>query len=457
MITLEEQPYEWSARGQKLIYRASSDETSQMGFKYIVRVADLSTLKNYEFLYDPTPFDDKLYFDLNPLVYLRNWENKNSRDEIPHYIPFDTPLEEPETFGYCRYDVEISEGWVVNGLFTENVEGNVDAVTVNVFNAYLQAFYGFRPDPDDITSAVLPTVYLCNGISSYMWSDRWRDTHTWDMASTFGLSDSYVYIPANNTDWGCIALPAYLPGIGPLSNNAVDQMEVNIYHMVGGVLTQQTETVNFLATPTSVSLFLHVGIYPKNLIAANILIDNLDWYYYTFEAKDSDRDETTSRTYVVYNAQKWGQHDCRNDIIRIAWVSMRGGWDYFNFIKRSDITNQVDRKQFIRRLNNNTEGIFYPNQRQTIDTLNINERTLTVTSDWIQENEFIYLKNLFNSNQVQWLTKNTIYPLQIQGNQNPEQAVPVSLIDTNFTEQRGRNGKLVNVTLKFKITQNYWT
>jgi hypothetical protein len=41
--------------------------------------------------------------------------------------------------------------------------------------------------------------------------------------------------------------------------------------------------------------------------------------------------------------------------------------------------------------------------------------------------------------------------------QNPEQALPVSLIDTSFIEQRGRNGKLVNVTLKFKITQNYWT
>jgi hypothetical protein len=203
---------------------------------------------------------------------------------------------------------------------------------------------------------------------------------------------------------------------------------------------------------------LHIGVYPQNLKAGGAGVPDptlYNWDFYVITILDNS-DDPVNIPYVFYNASKYGQHDCNNDVIRIAWVSMRGGWDYFNFIKRSEISNQVDRKQFTRRLNNNSSDIFYRNQRQTIDHINLTERTITVNSDWIQENEFVYLKNLFNSNQVHWLTRPTIYPIS-NTTQNPDIAVPVSLIDTSFTEQRGRNGKLVNVTLKFKITQDFWT
>lgn len=455
MITIEEQPYAWAARGQKLIYRASSDETAQSGFKYIVRVTDVSNTRNYEFLYDPTPFDGKLYFDLNPLVYLRNWENDSGgKYIIPHYSPWDTPTEEPETYGYSRYDVEIGEGWVIDGIFTENVEGAAEAEMVYIFNAYLQPFYGYRPDPN--LDANLAAVYALYSNETYAWSDRFIGTHNFYFVDTFSayLSLDSVFIPTYDSDWGAIAAPVYTDG--PLTSNDVRKIRIELYY--DGATSTVTDTLTLVPTSATVYPFLHLGCYPQNLKIGGSSPDPTayDWDFYRIYFL-TNGDDPASVPYVFYNAAKYGQHDCKNDIIRIAWVSMRGGWDYFNFIKRSEITNQVDRKQFTRRLNNNTSGIFYPNQRQTIDTLNLNERILTVNSDWIQENEFVYLKNLFNSNQVQWLTKTTLYPLRNNAGQEPEQAVPVSLVDTTFIEQRGRNGKKVNVTLKFKVTQDFWT
>lgn len=455
MITIEQQPYAWSARGQKLIYRASSNMTAQTGFKYLVTVTDVFTNVQYNFTYDPDANDEKLYFDLQPLVKLRNWENESGKSIVPHYSPFNSFTEEPEPYGYRRYDVTVSEGWTVAGVFTENVEGAADAERIYVFNAYLQPFYGFRPSPE--YNSNIATVYSLYDFN-YVWSDRFKFTHNWDYYDTFShiLSPDSIFIPAFNSDWGAVGLGAYTNG--PLDNNDVRKCRVTVWYNNTSLTQTYTETLVF--TSGDLYPFIHMGIYPQNLKVSGSGVPDvtaLDWDFYEVVFLTND-DGYASVPYVIYNATKYGQHDCKNDIIRIAWVSMRGGWDYFNFIKRSEITNQVDRKQFTRRLNNNSSGIFYSNQRQTIDTLNITERTLTVTSDWIQENEFIYLKNLFNSNQVHWLTKTTVYPVRSSvAAYNPEQAVPVSLVDTSFIEQRGRNGKLVNVTLKFKITQNYWT
>jgi hypothetical protein len=451
MITLEQQPYAWSARGQKLIYRASSDQTTQTGFKYIVRVTDVSNTRNYEFLYDPTPFDEKLYFDLNPLVYLRNWENDSGGKYIvPHYTPTHAPTEEPESYGYARYDVEIGEGWLINGIFTENPDEGyepVDAEQVYIYNAYLQAFYDFRPNPE---TGIAPVNFSLTDLDSYAWSDRWLYTSPMPSLPTIpsvSWDPDWVYIPTYISDWGAIACEI---GGTVLSNNEAVALRIVGIDLFG------TSSQNFSFSDYN---FSHVGIYPQNLnISTSTFnpVTNPNWVAYQAYFINSSG-QRRSKIYVFYNAAQYGQHDCKNDIIRIAWVSMRGGWDYFNFIKRSEITNQVDRKQFTRRLNNNSTKMFFPNQRQTIDTINLNERILTVNSDWVSENEFIYLKNLFNSNQVQWLTKTTLYPLQGDLNVEPEQAVPVSLVDTTFIEQRGRNGKKVNVTLKFKITQDYWT
>jgi len=58
-ITINDQPYKWALRGQKLMIVATSTEIAQVGFKYGVSIA-LDGV-GYEFFLSPAP-DGKLYF-----------------------------------------------------------------------------------------------------------------------------------------------------------------------------------------------------------------------------------------------------------------------------------------------------------------------------------------------------------------------------------------------------------
>jgi hypothetical protein len=75
------------------------------------------------------------------------------------------------------------------------------------------------------------------------------------------------------------------------------------------------------------------------------------------------------------------------------------------------------------------------------------QQVLTVTSDYISEGEFKFLRSLLVSNQVTWLTTDAGKAVE----------VPVKLDDTTYVEKKTRDGKLYNVTLKVRIANEYWT
>jgi hypothetical protein len=78
---------------------------------------------------------------------------------------------------------------------------------------------------------------------------------------------------------------------------------------------------------------------------------------------------------------------------------------------------------------------------------NLAQQVLSITSDYISENEFTFLRSLLVSNQVTWLTTEGGTPIQI----------PVKLDDTNYTEKNTKDGKLYNLTLKVRMANEYWT
>jgi hypothetical protein len=123
-------------------------------------------------------------------------------------------------------------------------------------------------------------------------------------------------------------------------------------------------------------------------------------------------------------------------------VSSRGGWDYFNFIKKNEFTNSIERKQFKRVLFNGTNTIFTRYDRQQVDRQNIVTRTLSIASDWVQENEYIFLRSLLVSNQVHLINESGGH-------------IPVSVEESTFLERKERNGKLYNVTFKIQYSQDY--
>jgi len=70
-ITIESQPYSFTARGQRLMFIATSDNTGELQFKYGVKITAGSTGQVLQFLVTPD-IDGKLIFDLQSVVKLRN-------------------------------------------------------------------------------------------------------------------------------------------------------------------------------------------------------------------------------------------------------------------------------------------------------------------------------------------------------------------------------------------------
>lgn len=426
-ITINDQPYPWAVRGQKLMIIATSTETAQTGFRYGVEVVIDS--KTYNF-YIPAAPDDKLYFDLNPLL-----------DDMRNYEPLNFHLSTDDTIDDLSkkaISFTLTEWWMVGGVLTEAEGSEEIGVPMIAINGYFQVIDAYKPNVETGSSKV---KYSLTSSTSLVMSDRKLTTSPfYKLASTWSFTAvNSIWLPVFESDYGVLCIPG---NNNYLSNTLGDQIKITIYSSAGA--------------PTSTTIPLNgydieaLPVYPANLndwtglTVKPSLFPNWRCYVVTIQtAPNTDNSEQ----YIFYNAAAYGQSDCHNDKIRLGWVNSRGGWDYFNFIKKSEMTDEIERKNYRKVLFNGTTTVFSANDRGLQERRNIVQQVLTITSDYITEGEFLLLRSLLVSNQVTWLSEDAGKPIEI----------PVKLDDTNYVEKKTRDGKLYNVTLKVRMANEYWT
>jgi hypothetical protein len=427
-ITINDQPYKWALRGQKLMIVANSDETANVGFKYGVQVI-LDGLP-YQFYLNPAP-DNRLYFDMNPLLdTMRNVEPQN--------FHFATDNTQQDNSG-ITLTFTLTEWWIVDGVFTENAGSAVNGNEALAVNGYFQVIDGYKPNVETGSQKVKQSL---TSTSSYAMSDRNNDTSPFYLSQSwgFGAATNSIWIPVLEKDYGVLSIPGndtYLS-----NNNTAVSFRIQIFSSTG-VPTSQTISLNGYDIE-------NLPVYPANLndwtglTVAPSLFAN--WRCYTVVVLNAASGQV-SETYVFYNAHDYGQADCNWENMRLGWVNSRGGWDYFNFTKKSEMTNEIERKQYRKVLFNGSATIFSTNDRGLTQRQNLAQQVLTVTSDYITEGEFKLLRGLLVSNQVTWLTEDAGKTVE----------VPVNIDDTSFVEKRSSDGKLYNVTLKVRLSNPYWT
>lgn len=407
---------------------ATSTNSFQSQFKFGVKITATSTAQVLQFLVAPDVVGN-LVFDIQSVVKLSN----DDTIVALHTSDFSDYMLEPLGSGWEEYTVELQEWWLVSAVLTENVAARNDFVTA-IFNAALQPSFGYLPNVDTVD---FPYSFAMASDTAQVLTDRVFNTHRWYKSDSFpiGATDA-VYIPVLETDYGVIS---FAP-TNRLTNNAPP------YRVRYEIFNQYGASSVFQLVTTEVDGIIHLPCYPMNInsdpagIAKPATTPN--WRYYTIRLID-DSTNNASATYCFYNAALWGQSDCNYDKMRLGWVNSRGGYDYFNFIKKSEYNNQIERKQYRRVLYRNATDIFLPSDRQLRDRENIVTRNLTMTSDWVQEDEYIFLKNLFFSSQVQIINDDGT-------------VTPVSVVDTAFLERKERNTKKYNVTITVAQSQDYW-
>lgn len=425
-ITIDDQPNIWSARGQKLMIVATSDETANDGFQYGVTVTNYTTSQVYNFYISPA-IDDKLYFDLQSLIQLRNREAQG--DQL-HNLDTGTLA---DTASWNNVVFSVAEYWIVNGVLTLNAGSAVNSAEAIYVNAYYQPTDGYKPDPNTGAANV---KFALDSATSLVMSDRQVTTKYPPIFSTWGIAAGKIAIPVREEDYGLL----YVPGNGDWLFNDAHKATVTLVTSTGfGVAS------DILLNDYNVE---GLPVFPANLNDRTGLFiarpsSNPNWRYYRVRMLNAVGGQV-SLDYIFWNECVYGQCECNWPNVRLAWVGARGGYEYFNFKKKSEYTTDVDRKVYKRPLFNSSPTIFYANDRGLNQRTNLAQRTLTVTSDYISQQDFQYLRGLIVSNQVHLLNDDGTY-------------VAANIEDTSYVEKTTYDGKLYNVTLKVKIANEYWT
>jgi hypothetical protein len=405
-ITINNQPYQYTPIGQRLMLVASSTNVANVGFRFVfdfgafqVNVQPNAASKG---VLDLAPiFREKLFHDTNLLTTTNDIETKSV------------------AFISCT----IKEGWLVDGVFTVSGSGMADIDDVFAFLAEYQVSDGYRPNPN--------TRYALDGTQKYLMSERTVDTHKWSEAPARGLSNNWVYIPTRLADWGIMYTPS---ATTILQDNNFDIAVFSTYDnnntLIDSVKVDLSDADNIVNV---------IGANPSNLIDGGLDFTNVK--YYTIQiGKETAFPiyDPMSRVYCFYLVSD----DCRFDNVRLGWSNTCGGVDYFNFTKKSELSYNYDRKQYQKVVGsyNTSSFSFNTYDRGMTDRYVTTTKGLQINSDWVSVGEFELLQTLCRSNDV--------FIINDDGTQTPV------LVDTqNFVIKDERYSKLYNVTLNLKYSQ----
>tara|TARA_Y100001973_G_C5208162_1_gene343209 strand:- start:6100 stop:7530 length:1431 start_codon:yes stop_codon:yes gene_type:complete len=174
--------------------------------------------------------------------------------------------------------------------------------------------------------------------------------------------------------------------------------------------------------------------------------ENDGWVYYkVWGANGSGTLETQIYYFYKYGANTGvnNRHQIctRYNNIRLAWVNRLGCWDYMNFRGKSVEGVDIKRSEMESVPGTWNNATFaYENQEGGRKILFTEaKRKLTINSDWLNEDEAVWLEELFTSTQVHQIQDDSV-------------VYPVVVTNKSYTKKTSVNNK---IKIQYKITLEY--
>lgn len=130
--------------------------------------------------------------------------------------------------------------------------------------------------------------------------------------------------------------------------------------------------------------------------------------------------------------------NCKYDDWRLHWLNTLGGYDSFSFDLKSRKTIDIDRKSYKKRLGSLSGSTWSYTRKDRSETdYNITSReTIKITSDWLTDEEMIWMEELLSSPDVYYEDSNN-------------NLVAINMRDVSFEVKKKQNEKLQNLELTF--------
>jgi hypothetical protein len=425
-------------------FTMTSSEFANSGFKYIVEIADPLSGNEYKFYIAPNAvgsgvFNAKTIF--NQLV--------TTDVIVPDTDGVLLQINEPTLMNnnLCRnFRIRLFEGYDVGGVFTEDesvtvvydfmcvygkgksnflVMGSNDTKPLALSECFDNTI-GFNAET--IASRINIPATLQNEVINWQRISR---------SNVTGAQDSAYKILSWIADDGSMLNPSY-PYL------TIANFRYVLYDNAYAEITTFDIPMSFIDAG-----LLHIPAGLKNLIDGEYItqIEANDTSFWTIVGIDEAEDDVTAK-YGFYIDE-----DCKHNPVHVYWLNQKGGWDSYSFIKKNERSIDVEKKRYKTYLGNyNTADVSNP-----FDTKNysraLNEREpivktfINLTSDWVTESEFKFMKDLFQSKSV-WMVDDNVDGYNI---------LPVVVEDTNFLMRRERNTRKYNQQLRLQLANEYDT
>ena len=317
--------------------------------------------------------------------------------------------------------------------------------TVNDTLYYLQASLPLmtaRSTDSDYVQSNAFNVYNASGTTDLFLSDVETS------AGDYSLSGYLNYI--QDTDYHTVAF---------LNDNSnfdsdIDFIEVAYYNSAGSLINSKQYIANISANggeaPTDGSLtdaerLLYFGCGAGNLetqsdTTAARPSNNSGWVYYTIRGTGNNSGTIAYKTATYYFIKQDGS--CKGyKVRRLAWRNSVGGYDYFNFKKKSTQTINVQRNNYSSMLGTFNKSKWRYNNTQRGKTTRQTTATLseTLNTDWITEADANLLEKLIMSTDV-----------YIVENADTDFTQAVMVKDSAFVKKTVANDKLIKYTINIE-------
>ena len=425
-------------------FTMTSSNFANTGYKYIVEITDSATSLTYKFYISPNAvgsgvFNAKTIF--NQLV--RTDVTLPNSDDVILQIA-DAVVMNDNLVNTFR--VDLYEGYDVAGVFTEDpsvtvtysvmcvygkgksnflVMGSNDTLPIALSQCYDNTI-GFNAE------TVATRINLPASLQSQV--INWQRI---SRSNVLGAQDSAYKILSWIADDGTVINQSY-----PYVNIA------NFRYVLWNDAYTQVTTFDIPMEFLN-SGILHIPAGLKNLVDGSFITQTQadDTQFWTIVGVDISGVEVTAK-YGFYIDE-----DCKYNPVHVYWLNQMGGWDSYSFIKKNERSIDVEKKRYKTYLGNyNTADVTTP-----FDTKNysrsLNEREpitktfINLTSDWITESEYKWMKDLFYSKSV-WMVDDNVDGFNI---------LPVVVEDTSYLMKRERNSKKYNQTLRLQLANEYDT
>lgn len=425
-------------------FTMTSSEFANSGFKYIVNINDSETGNEYKFYIAPNAvgsgvFNAKTIF--NQLVTTN--VTVTGTDDV--LLQINEPILINDNL--CRnFRIRLFEGYDVGGVFTEDESVTVVYDFMCVYgkgksNFLVMGSNETKPlalsecfdntigfNAETIASRINIPATLQQEVINWQRVSRSNVTGAQDSAYKIlsWIADDGTFI---NTNYPYFTIANFRYVLYDNAYAEIISFDIPMSFIDGGLL--------------------HIPAGLKNLVDGAYISQEQanDTSFWTIVGINEAEDDVTAK-YGFYIDE-----DCKHNPVHVYWLNQKGGWDSYSFIKKNERSIDVEKKRYKTYLGNyNTADVDNP-----FDTKNysraLNEREpivktfINLTSDWVTESEFKFMKDLFQSKSV-WMVDDNVDGYNI---------LPVVVEDTNFLMRRERNTRKYNQQLRLQLANEYDT